>query len=264
MVAKFSDNKKAPFEVGNSLPNHVAIIMDGNGRWAEKRWLPRQAGHVRGIAALRDAVVASHDLGISYLTVYAFSTENWHRPPSEVLALMALFRKFFHSDLDGLQKNNVRVRFIGRRTGLDPDIAGLIDQAETMTEENTGLNFTIAFNYGARDELVMAAHALTEEVVAGQLDASEISESVFERYLQTAGFPDVDLVIRLGGEKRISNFLLWQTAYAEFIFLDLFWPDFDKEHFEAAVREYARRDRRYGHVGSEERPVAELSVDVIA
>ena len=236
----------------NGVPRHVAIIMDGNGRWATKRMLPRQAGHVSGIASLRQTVITGRDFGIAYLTVYAFSTENWNRPKSEVLGLMGLFRRFFHSDMSNLQRANVRVRFIGRRAGIDPDIAGLIEEAERMTAANNGLNLTVAFNYGAREELTAAARGLAREVSAGRLDPSAIDETAFSAHLQTAGYPDVDLVIRPGGEKRVSNFILWQAAYAEYVFLDVLWPDFSREHFEAALREYALRDRRFGGVKAEQ------------
>lgn len=248
-----SDEKSTQADaVARNMPKHVAIIMDGNGRWAKKRLLPREAGHVKGIAALRQTVAAARDLGISYLTVYAFSTENWDRPQSEVLSLMGLFRRFYHADMKRLQKENVRVRFIGRRDGLAKDIAGLIEQAEQMTETNSGLNFTVAFNYGAREEMVVAAQSLARDAATGRLNPATISESMFSHRLQTAGFPDVDLVIRPGGEKRISNFLLWQAAYAEFVFSDVLWPDFGRVHFEAALQEFGGRNRRFGRLPPED------------
>jgi len=250
VVAKLGDESR-PLPGNGVIPRHVAIIMDGNGRWAKRRFLPRQAGHVSGIAALRNTVIAARDLGVAYLTVYAFSTENWQRPQSEVSALMGLFRRFFHADMRRLQKENVRVRFIGRRENLDSDIAGLVEQAERMTEMNTGLNFSVAFNYGAREELVRAAQSLAQDAASGRLNPSTITESEFAHRLQTARFPDVDLVIRPGGETRISNFLLWQAAYAEFVFTDVLWPDFDKAHLEAALKEYASRQRRFGRLPEE-------------
>jgi undecaprenyl diphosphate synthase len=250
-VAARENDEKTPDRPRNPVPGHVAIIMDGNGRWAKKRRMPRTAGHVAGISALRRIVAAAHDFGIAYLTVYAFSTENWQRPPAEVSALMGLFRRFFHADMRKLQSENVRVRFIGRRAGLAPDISKMIEEAERMTEANTGLNLTIAFSYGAREELVGAARALARAAIAGQVRPEEISEASFAQYLQTAGFPDVDLVIRPGGEKRVSNFLLWQAAYAEFVFVETLWPDFDRDHLEAALAEYAVRDRRFGGVGAD-------------
>ncbi len=250
MVARLGDETK-PLTDSSDIPRHVAIIMDGNGRWAKRRFLPRQAGHVSGIAALRNTVIAARDLGISYLTVYAFSTENWQRPQSEVSALMGLFRRFFHADMRRLQKENVRVRFIGRRENLDSDIAGLVEQAEHMTEMNTGLNFSVAFNYGAREELVRAAQSLAQDAAMGRLNPAAITDKEFSHRLHTAGFPDVDLVIRPGDEKRISNFLLWQAAYAEFVFTEVLWPDFDKSHLEAALKEYASRQRRFGRLPEE-------------
>ncbi len=251
-MSKPVEQSKPPLAAAKNTPKHVAIIMDGNGRWAKNRLLPREAGHLKGIAALRQTVAAARQLGISYLTVYAFSTENWARPQSEVLSLMSLFRRFYHADMKRLQKENVRVRFIGRREGLDKDIADLIDQAEQMTEMNAGLNFTVAFNYGAREEMVLAAQSLARDAATGRLNPSTIGESMFSHRLQTAGFPDVDLVIRPGGEKRISNFLLWQTAYAEFVFLDVLWPDFGKAHLEAALHEFAGRNRRFGRLSPED------------
>jgi undecaprenyl diphosphate synthase len=261
-VANSDEQTEPSVAALSSTPKHVAIIMDGNGRWAKKRLLPREAGHVKGIASLRQTVAAARDLGISYLTVYAFSTENWQRPQSEVRSLMGLFRRFFHADMKRLQKENVRVRFIGRREGLDSDIAGLIQQAEQMTEANNGLNLSVAFNYGAREELVLAAQSLARDAATGRLNPSAIDEKTMSHRLQTAGFPDVDLVVRAGGEKRISNFLLWQTAYAEFVFLDVLWPDFKKEHLEAALQEYASRNRRFGRLPPED--IAAPSLDAVS
>jgi undecaprenyl diphosphate synthase len=226
--------------------------MDGNGRWAKKRLLPRTAGHVAGISALRKTVMAARDLGVEYLTVYAFSTENWQRPPTEVSALMGLFRRFFHADMAKLQRENVRVRFIGGRPDLAPDIRSMIEEAEAMTAENSALNLTIAFNYGAREELTAAARAIALAAAEGRIDAASLSEDGFGQFLQTQGFPDVDLVIRPGGEKRISNFLLWQAAYAEFVFSETLWPDFGRIEFEQALQEYAGRERRFGGVRAEQ------------
>jgi len=250
-VANKDNDATAQGGLHNPVPRHVAIIMDGNGRWAKKRRMPRQAGHVAGISALRRTVAAAHDFGIEYLTVYAFSTENWQRPPAEVSALMGLFRRFFHADMRKLQSENVRVRFIGRRAGLAPDIGKMIDEAERMTEANNGLNLTIAFSYGAREEIVGAARALARSAAAGLLIPDEITEASFSLHLQTSGFPDVDLVIRPGGEKRISNFLLWQAAYAEFVFVEALWPDFGHEQMATALSEYAVRDRRFGGIRSD-------------
>ena len=250
MVASTEQETEPPTRPRN-LPRHVAIIMDGNGRWAKKRMLPRQAGHVSGIVALRRIVMAAHELGITYLTVYAFSTENWQRPQSEVASLLGLFRRFFRGDMTKLRKENVRVRFIGGRTDLAPDITEMIEEGERMTAGNTGLNLTVAFNYGAREELVASARALAREAVAGRLDPDTISTATFADHLHTAGFPDVDLVIRSGGEKRVSNFLLWQAAYAEFVFTETLWPDFSEDELKEAVAEYGRRDRRFGGIRME-------------
>jgi undecaprenyl diphosphate synthase len=250
-VANHGTDAEPPVRSRNAPPRHVAIIMDGNGRWAKKRLLPRQAGHVAGISALRKTVMAARDLKIAYLTVYAFSTENWQRPPTEVSALMGLFRRFFHADMSKLQRENVRVRFIGRREGLAPDISGMIAEAERMTETNTGLNLTIAFNYGAREELATAARHFARAVAEGRMGPEEITEARFSEGLQTHGFPDVDLVIRPGGEMRISNFLLWQAAYAEFVFVETLWPDFGRGDLESALSDYAGRDRRFGGIRPE-------------
>jgi undecaprenyl diphosphate synthase len=233
-----------------SLPNHVAIIMDGNGRWAKNRRLPREAGHVRGIVSVRRVVRAAREIGLRYLTLYTFSTENWRRPESEVRHLMGLFRRYCRADVEKLHRHNVRVRFIGARAGLAPDIAEIIESAESLTAKNTALTLSFAFNYGAREELAHAARALAHEAALGRLDPEAITSEVFGQSLQSAGLPDADLVIRSGGERRLSNFLLWQAAYAEFVFVDKLWPDFDRADLLAALAEYARRDRRFGGVGA--------------
>lgn len=251
------------------LPRHVAIIMDGNGRWARNRLLPREAGHVKGISAVRKIVRAARELGIEYLTLYTFSTENWRRPESEVRHLMGLFRRYCRADIEKLHRHNVRVRFIGARTGIDPDIAELIQTAELLTAKNTTLNLAFAFNYGSREELAEGARALAREVAAGRLDADSITPALLGRSLQSAGIPDADLVIRSGGERRLSNFLLWQAAYAELVFTDKLWPDFGPADLEAALAEFARRDRRFGDVSADERTrgeslLADASVRAIA
>lgn len=230
------------------FPRHVAVIMDGNGRWARNRFLPREAGHVKGISTVRKVVRAASDIGLEYLTLYAFSTENWRRPKAEVRHLMGLFRRYCRADIEKLHGHNVQVRFIGARVGLDPDIAGLIEEAEKLTANNTGLNLAFAFNYGAREELADAARALAREAAAGTLDVESITPDLFGTRLQSAGFPDVDLLIRSGGERRLSNFLLWQTAYAELVFTDKLWPDFGRDDLVAAIDEFGRRDRRFGGV----------------
>ena len=230
------------------IPRHVAIIMDGNGRWAKNRLLPREAGHVKGISSVRKVVRAAREFNIEYLTLYTFSTENWRRPESEVRHLMGLFRRYCRADVEKLHAHNVRVRFIGARSGLDADIAEIIESAEDLTRNNSALNLNFAFNYGSREELAAAARKLAQEAAAGRLDPDAITPSVFGNSLQSAGLPDADLVIRSGGERRLSNFLLWQSAYAELVFVDKLWPDFGRDDLRAALDEFARRDRRFGAV----------------
>jgi undecaprenyl diphosphate synthase len=230
------------------IPRHVALIMDGNGRWAAARGLPRFEGHRRGVEAVRRAVRAAIELGVSYLTIYSFSVENWLRPPEEVKSLLGLLHRFIRNDLAELHASNVRVRVIGARDGLAPDIAELLREAEQVTKGNTGLTLVVAFNYGARQEIAAAARALAEMVAAGRLAPEEIDADAIARRLDTADIPDPDLIIRTSGEQRLSNFLLWQAAYAEFVFLPILWPDFDKAALQAAIAEYAHRDRRFGRV----------------
>ncbi|MCW5772946.1 MAG: isoprenyl transferase [Rhodospirillaceae bacterium] len=227
-------------------PVHVAIIMDGNGRWAKQRSLPRTAGHRRGVEAVRETVKGAVDLGIGYLTLYGFSSENWNRPRLEVDDLMGLLRFYLRSEIADLHRQGVRLRSIGDRARLAPDIVRLIEEAEERTRGNGTLNLTIALSYGGRDELVRAMRCLAAEVAAGKLAADAIDETAIERHLFTAGLPNPDLVIRTSGEKRISNFLLWQSAYAEMVFDDCLWPDFGRENLRRAVEEYLRRERRYG------------------
>jgi undecaprenyl diphosphate synthase len=234
---------------GSSVPNHVAIIMDGNGRWAKSRGLPRVAGHRRGADAVRRVVRGAGELGIPVLTLFAFSTENWTRPAEEVNDLMGLLRHYLRNELDELRKNGVRLRVIGNRDGLASDIVRAIAEAEKVTVNNTRIDVNICINYGSRDEIVRAARSLARRVAAGELAADRIDEDCFERELLTAGVPDPDLLIRTSGEQRISNFLLWQCAYAELVFVDTLWPDFGKEHLEQAIAEFRRRERRYGGVG---------------
>ncbi len=234
-----------------SLPRHVAIIMDGNGRWARNRLLPREAGHVKGISAVRKVVRAARALELQYLTLYTFSTENWRRPDSEVRHLMGLFRRYCRADIEKLHAHNVRVRFIGARSGLAPDIAELIESAENLTANNTALNLAFAFNYGSREELADAARSLACAAANGELDPKNITPDLLGRSMQSAGIPDCDLVIRSGGERRLSNFLLWQAAYAELVFTDKLWPDFGASDLESALAEFARRERRFGGVPSE-------------
>lgn len=229
------------------VPLHVAIIMDGNGRWATARHLPRTAGHERGVEALRRTVEAAGDLGIRYLTVFSFSTENWRRPAAEVNTLFGLLKAYVQRDLNRLKSEGVRIRVIGQREGLPLDIAKLVNKAEQETASNTRFNLTIAFNYGARDEILRAAKSLAHAISSGEV-SDDVSDSKFATYLDTRDLPDPDLLIRTSGEYRISNFLLWQAAYSELLFVDVLWPDFDREHLEEAVRCYSERERRYGAV----------------
>lgn len=231
-----------------TTPAHVAIIMDGNGRWAKERGLPRLAGHKAGVEALRQTVRAASELGIDWLTVYAFSSENWSRPKSEVTDLMGLLKLFIRRDLAELHRSGVRVRVIGERRGLEAEIAGLLDEAEVLTVGNAKLNLVIAFNYGSRDEIVRAARKAALAVEAGAMTADAITVETFAGFLDTVGIPDPDLVIRTSGELRLSNFLLWQAAYAELVFLPCYWPDFGRADLVAALDSYARRERRFGGV----------------
>ena len=230
-------------------PNHVAIIMDGNGRWAKARGLPRVAGHRRGADAVRRVVRGAGELGIPVLTLFAFSTENWTRPADEVNDLMGLLRHYLRNELDELRKNGARLRVIGNREGLASDIVRDISDAENMTRGNSRIDVNICINYGARAEILQAIRSLARQVAAGQLSADRIDEDRFESELLTSGVPDPDLLIRTSGEQRISNFMLWQCAYAELVFVDTLWPDFGKEHLEQAIAEFRRRERRYGGVG---------------
>jgi undecaprenyl diphosphate synthase len=229
-----------------AVPAHVAIIMDGNGRWARARSLPRTAGHKQGAEAVRRSIEACFELGVSYLTLFGFSSENWKRPEPEVSDLMLLLRRYLQSEIADLHKNGVRVRVIGERSRFSPDIVSLIRNAEDMTRGNDALNLTVALNYGSRQEIASAARRLAEDVAAGKIAAQDIDETFFGGRLMTADMPDPDLLIRTSGEKRMSNFLLWQSAYAELVFLDVLWPDFNKSHLEDAIHEFHRRERRYG------------------
>ena len=230
-------------------PTHVGIIMDGNGRWAQSRGMPRIAGHRKGADSVRVAVSTAVELGIQYLTLYGFSMENWKRPMAEVTALMGLLRLYLRKETDELNENGVRIRFIGERQRLAPDIVELIEETEKRTETNTALNLVVALSYGARQEITAAARKLAQKVLAGELALDDIDEGLMSQNLATAGIPDLDLVIRTSGEKRVSNFLLWQLAYAELIFIDTLWPDFSSRDLEEAVNEYHRRERRYGAAG---------------
>ena len=235
---------------GSPGPHHVAILMGGNGRWAKARGLPRVAGHRRGADAVRRVIRGAGELGIPVQALFAFSTENWTRPADEVSDLMGLLRHYLRHELEELGRNGARLRVIGARPRLAQDIVGDIVAAEQRTRANTRIDVNICINYGSRGEIIQAARSLARKVAAGELAAEKIDEGLFERELLTAGVPDPDLLIRTSGEQRISNFLLWQCAYAELVFVDTLWPDFGKEHLEQAIAEYRRRERRYGGVGS--------------
>lgn len=230
------------------IPQHVAIIMDGNGRWAKKRFLPRNAGHTQGSKRVEEICRAAHELGVKYLTIYAFSTENWSRPEDEVSALMKILRNYLKESIKKATENNMRVRVIGDRGRLDEDIRQSIQQLEEVSAANTGLNFQIALNYGARDEMLRAMRRLVADYREGRFEQEQLDEQLFSSYLDTAGIPDPDLLIRTSGEQRLSNFLMWQCAYTEFYFPEVLWPDFDKKELEKAIEEYTRRDRRFGGV----------------
>ncbi|PSJ60110.1 isoprenyl transferase [Kumtagia ephedrae] len=229
-----------------TTPAHVAIIMDGNGRWAKARGLPRLAGHRAGVEALRQAVRTASDLGIGWLTVYAFSSENWSRPQSEVSDLLGLLKLFIRRDLAELHRAGVRVRVIGQRDDLQADIRMLLEEAETLTIANRALNLVIAFNYGSRDEIVRAVRRIAADVADGRLSASAVTLQTVSAALDTSGIPDPDLVIRTSGEMRLSNFLLWQAAYSELAFLPCYWPDFTPELFKDTLRQFGTRERRFG------------------
>jgi undecaprenyl diphosphate synthase len=227
-------------------PRHVAIIMDGNGRWAAARGLPRTEGHRRGVEALRRTVRAASEMGIAVLTIFSFSAENWSRPPSEIRDLMGLLRRFIRHDLADLHRNNMRVRIIGEREGLAPDILRLLEEAEELTRNNDGLIVVVAFNYGSRQEIARAAQRVAADVAAGRLPLEAVTAETLGSYLEAGDLPDPDLIIRTSGEQRLSNFLLWQAAYSELVFVPTYWPDFDRATLEGAIAEYRRRERRFG------------------
>lgn len=231
-------------------PVHVAIIMDGNGRWAHRRGLPRAIGHRRGAQVARATIKDAIDLGISYLTLYSFSSENWNRPTFEIEALMGLLRHYLRSEVAELHKTGVRIGFIGDRSRLPADIIALAENAERLTRDNTRIRLTMALSYGSRAEIVMAARRVARRVLDREIAVDDIDENLMSASMQTAGTPDPDLVIRTSGEQRLSNFLMWQAAYAELVFVDTLWPDFSREDFEAAISEFHRRERRYGASGT--------------
>ena len=229
-----------------TIPRHVAIIMDGNGRWAAARGLPRGEGHRRGVEALRRTVRAAGDLGIGILTIFSFSAENWSRPPSEIRELMGLLRRFIRNDLADLHRNGVQVRVIGERDDLAPDIKSLLEEAEALTKHNDKLTLVVAFNYGARQEIARAARRLAAEVAAGRVAVADVTADKLASYLDAPDLPDPDLIIRTSGEQRLSNYLLWQSAYAELVFRDELWPDFTRDVLAASIDEFASRRRRFG------------------
>ena len=228
------------------VPHHVAIIMDGNGRWASQRGLPRVEGHRRGVEALRRTVRAAGEIGIRVLTIFSFSSENWSRPRQEILDLMGLLRRFIRHDLAELHASGVRVKIIGEREGLEIEIRRLLDEAEELTKNNNGLLLVVAFNYGSRDEIARATKRIAEGVATGRIKPEEIDSAMIGSHLDTSGIEDPDLIIRTSGEQRLSNFLLWQAAYSEFVFVPVYWPEFDKAALESAIAEYQRRERRCG------------------
>jgi len=237
---------------------HVAIIMDGNGRWAKERGLPRSLGHRAGVAALRRTVEGAAALGIERLTVFGFSTENWRRPPREVSELMGLLKAYFTSDIDRLAREGVKVRIVGRRTGLQSDILDIVERAESRTAANHRFHLQVAFNYGGQADIVDAARDFAAQVERGEARVNDLTEALFESLLSTAPAPAPDLIIRTSGEQRISNFLLWECAYAELVFQEVYWPDYGPEHLRAAIAEYQSRERRYGAVAAE--PAAEDNI----
>ncbi|MDF1779350.1 MAG: isoprenyl transferase [Rhizobiaceae bacterium] len=232
-----------------NTPQHVAIIMDGNGRWAKQRGQTRTSGHRKGVEAVREAVRSAGKLGVKYLTLFAFSSENWRRPEDEVNDLMGLLKFFIRRDLAELHREKVRVRIIGDRISLKPDILSLLTEAEDLTKDNDALELIIAFNYGGRDDIIRAARSIASRVADGEIRTDEITEATLAEALDTRDIPDPDLIIRTSGEQRMSNFLLWQAAYAELVFMPCLWPDFNHDTFVEALQIYQGRDRRYGNIG---------------
>ena len=239
-----------PVSWDNTVPKHIAIIMDGNGRWAQSRGLPRAAGHRKGVDALRRTVRAAIELGVPYLTLFSFSSENWARPASEIDDLMGLVRGYVRRDLTDLHENGVRLRMIGEREGIDADVLEMIDEGVALTRNNVALNLVIAFNYGSRAEIAKAARTLAQQAVDGKIKPADITPERLADALDTQGLPDPDLLIRTSGELRLSNFLLWQSAYTEFVFLEACWPDFGRELLEQAIGEFRNRHRRFGGVAA--------------
>ena len=251
-----SNDANVPASDGDTghLPRHVAIIMDGNGRWAKHRSLSRADGHQQGVESVRRTVRWAGELGIEYLTLFSFSSENWNRPAAEVRCLLGLLKRFIHQDLAELHQNNICVRIIGRRDNLEKDLANLLEESEHLTSKNTGMTLVIAFNYGGQDEIARAVRKILEDCRAGTCSPEDISPALIDRYLDTADIPDPDLIIRTSGEQRLSNFLLWQCAYAEFVFMPQHWPEFTADMLHDAVRQFQSRDRRYGGLAATAAP----------
>ena len=242
----FSDNKKSSkFDI---IPEHIGIIMDGNGRWAKKRGLPRKAGHTAGAMTFRKIARYASEIGVKYLTVYAFSTENWNRPEDEVSALMKLFKQYLEEAIRDFSEENMRIKFLGEISGFSPDLQELIRTIEKNSADRTGMTLNLAMNYGGRTEMVSACKKIAEAVKNGEISAEDITENTISDNLYTAFQPDPDLIIRPSGEKRISNFMLWQAAYSEFVYLNILWPDFEPKHLDEAIEEFAKRNRRFGGV----------------
>ncbi len=241
-----SDAEHQQKAASSEVPHHVAIIMDGNGRWASARGMPRVEGHRRGVEAVRRTIRAAGEIGIKIITIFSFSAENWSRPASEVGELMGLLRRFIRNDLASLHESGVRVRIIGEREGLEPDIARLLTEAEELTRNNTNLTLVVAFNYGARQEIVRAAKRAAQLVAEGKIKPEDITPESFAGFLDAPDLPDPDLIIRTSGEQRLSNFLLWQSAYSELVFVPTYWPDFDRAALEAAIDSFRQRERRFG------------------
>jgi len=232
----------------NCVPRHIAIIMDGNGRWATSRGLPRSAGHRQGVETLRQAVRTAGEMGVEILTLYSFSTENWSRPSAEITFLLDLLRRFIRTDVADLHAAGVRIMVIGDRSGLDPSIVSMFEEAEILTRENNALKLVIAFNYGSRQEITRAVQVIARKVAEGKICPEDVTTAVISNHLDTGGLPDPDLLIRTGGEQRLSNYLLWQCAYTEFVFVPEFWPEFTPEVFARAVGAFKARDRRFGGI----------------
>jgi len=248
-VEPLDKNQKSSAEALARVPRHVAIIMDGNGRWAQARGLPRAVGHRMGVEAVRRTVRAAIELGIEYLTIYSFSSENWSRPAAEIDDLMGLMKRFIRRDLAELHRSGVRILVIGERSDVDTELLALIDEARELTRNNTTITLVIAFNYGSRREIAVAARSLAEKAIRGEIDPADITPDLLGAELDTKGVPDPELLIRTSGELRLSNFLLWQAAYTEFVFLDAYWPEFGRELLVDALGKYAARSRRFGGLG---------------